>query len=683
MRLPGLSVAALVLATLPAIAARGQCELARIRPQGGTDADLFGASVAVSADGTRIVVGATTAYDPGAGDWAGAVYVCDAVSPDAGWTQQVELRADDAEAGDLFGASVAVSADGTVLAIAAPGAEHQGVENAGVAYIFTWDGNSWTQQNRLAAAAPAPGDALGQSIGLSSDGATLIVTSSNVGNGTGAAYVFVHDGQVWTPQATLTASDGTPGERFGSAVAISDDGNTALVGARLGDTAHGGFTGSAFVFVRVGQTWSQQAKLVASDAAIGDGLGTAVAVSADGATALVGAPSEGAPFSLSGAAYVFVQVGQTWTEHAKLTAFDAGPSDNFGDGVALAADGLTALIGARQDTNAGEGSGSVYVLVRENDTWSHRYKSTATDAAPHKHYGTAIAKATVGDVVVIGAEGSATVPVAGTAHVLLVGDIDCNENGATDACDIAPVLHNYVTDDGGAESWRGASGGGDLIWFNRFGVYAGAEVLETVEVAWGDIPEGTPAQIAIWTDPDDDGDPADAELVVLTPPVLVTNPATGLFATVYVPPIFVGHVGEFFFVGVFMTHATEEAPAALDESEPQGRSWMALGDRLEILSQNDALGPVSSFGHPGNWLIRTADAPTPSSGDVDGNGVPDECEVMGDIDGDGVVGIGDFLLMLAMWGPCPEPCPPCPADLNADCDVGVVDFLILLSNWMT
>jgi hypothetical protein len=109
---------------------------------------------------------------------------------------------------------------------------------------------------------------------------------------------------------------------------------------------------------------------------------------------------------------------------------------------------------------------------------------------------------------------------------------------------------------------------------------------------------------------------------------------------------------------------------------------MARGSSLEHLAQNESMGPVESFGFSGNWLIRPGDDPEASSQDFDGNGVPDECEVLGDIDGDGTVGIGDFLIMMAVWGPCPDPCPPaCPADLDGNCDVGIADFLVLLGNW--
>jgi hypothetical protein len=674
--------AAAVMAAWPGPAAQGQCELARLLPGGGTDADTFGASVAVSADGARIVIGAGTAFHPGAGERAGAVYVFASEAPGPAWVQEAELRAADVAADDFFGTSVAISGDGLRLMVGAPGADDEGTDDSGAVYFFTWGGAAWAQQDRLTAPAPASDDGLGESVAVSTDGTTLIATASNVGSGTGAAYVFVVDGPAWTLQATLTASDGSANDLFGSSAALSADGNTALVGASSGDSVHGTSTGSAYVFVRNGETWTEQDKLIASDGESGDAFGSAVALASDGDTALVGAPSDSGALLLAGSAYVFDRSAETWAEHAKITAFDAGASDGFGDDVALSADGETALIGARADTDAGQDSGSVSVLVRDGGTWSHRYMATASDAAPNKRFGTAIARAADAEVVVIGAEGSASVPEAGSAYVLLVGDADCNENGVTDGCDVAPTEHTYLTDDGGAETWRGAAEGGGMIWFNRFNVYPGAQRISSVYVAWGDVPDGTLAQIAIWTDPDDDGDPSNGEIVVLTPPLPVTDAGTGNFTTWLVTPTIVGGIGEVFYVGAYVLHDVGETPAALDESEPQGRSWMALGSQLQFLANNDALGPVETFGFSGNWMIRAGDDPDAWSNDVNGNALPDECELIGDLDGDGMVGVLDFLILLSEWGPCPEPCPPfCAADLDNDCNVGVLDFLTLLTNW--
>ena len=175
------------------------------------------------------------------------------------------------------------------------------------------------------------------------------------GNQSGSAYVFVRSGGTWSQQAKLTASDAAEFDLFGNSVAVSGD--TAVVGNR-GDADGGLDSGSAYVFVRSGTTWSQQAKLTASDAAEFDLFGNSVAVSGD--TAVIGADFDDDAGLNSGSAYVFVRSGTTWSQQAKLTASDAAADDFFGDSVAVSGD--TAVVGAPWDDDAGLNSGSAYVF---------------------------------------------------------------------------------------------------------------------------------------------------------------------------------------------------------------------------------------------------------------------------------------------------------------------------------
>ena len=171
---------------------------------------------------------------------------------------------------------------------------------------------------------------------------------SDAGNHSGSAYVFVRSGTTWTEQAKLTASDAQAGDWFGIAVALSGD--TAVVGAYR-DSDAGSFSGSAYVFVRSGTTWTEQAKLTASDAETDDLLGYSVALVGD--IAVVGARGDDHSGNKNaGSAYVFVRSGATWSEQAKLTASDASPEDVLGNSAALSGD--RALVGAP--------SGSAYVF---------------------------------------------------------------------------------------------------------------------------------------------------------------------------------------------------------------------------------------------------------------------------------------------------------------------------------
>jgi hypothetical protein len=171
----------------------------------------------------------------------------------------------------------------------------------------------------------------------------------------GSAYVFTRSGSTWTQQAKLTASDAAAGDLFGDPVSVSGD--TAVVGAYGNDDA-GSWSGSAYVFTRSGGVWTQQAKLTASDAAADDWFGISVSVSGD--TAVVGSDWDDDAGRNSGSAYVFKRNGSTWTQQAKLTASDAAEGDWFGVSVSVWGD--TAVVGSSFDDDAGLYSGSAYVF---------------------------------------------------------------------------------------------------------------------------------------------------------------------------------------------------------------------------------------------------------------------------------------------------------------------------------
>ncbi len=167
---------------------------------------------------------------------------------------------------------------------------------------------------------------------IATDGSTTIVGSSAANSLTGAAYVYTRVGSSWSLQQTLAASDGASFDLFGSAVSLS--GGTIAIGA----SGRGSGMGAVYLFVKTNGTWSQQAEVTASDGAVGDGLGYSVALS--GSSLLAGAYASGQ----TGAAYVFASNGSVWSQQQKLVATDGVANDFFGLSVALS--GSTALVGA-------------------------------------------------------------------------------------------------------------------------------------------------------------------------------------------------------------------------------------------------------------------------------------------------------------------------------------------------
>jgi hypothetical protein len=240
------------------------------------------------------------------------------------------------------------------------------------------------QQAELTAGDAAANDDLGASVTISGDTALVGAPGKTVGavQGAGAAYVFVRTGTTWSQEAELTSPDPLPTANFGVCVALAGD--TAIVGAPC---SWG--TGAAYVFTGSGASWSQQAALMATGGASGDVFGSSVALSSDGTTVLVGAPLEpgngltGA--NAPGAVYAFSDSGASWTQ-AELTASTPVANGAFGQAVAI--DGTTALIGAPSENFS---TGAAYVFTESGSAWAQAAKLTASDAAQQDSFGSAVA----------------------------------------------------------------------------------------------------------------------------------------------------------------------------------------------------------------------------------------------------------------------------------------------------
>jgi hypothetical protein len=367
-----------------------------VAADGGAD-DAFGDVVAI--DGDTAVVGAFLA-NPNDNDNQGAAYVY--VRTGEGWVQQAKLVAADGAVGHLFGRSVAI--DGDTIAVGAAGAANGDVSSSGAVYVFTRTGTSWVQQARLSAADGQLGDELGRAVALSGDTLLAGAHGAAIGdnNAQGAAYVFVRSGATWTQQAKLLAADGASFANFGNAVAL--DGDTAVIGSDQASAANF-WSGSAYVFVRSGGTWTQQAQLAAKDGAALDQFGHAVALSGD--TAVV--TSEVAAVdgrSNQGAAWVFVRSGATWTQQAKLTGADGAGGDHFGSSVAAAGDRV--LVGAAMhghQIGVDLERGAAYLFARSGASWSEQTLFIADASTSGDHYGSGVALDAVHALV--GAPGTA------------------------------------------------------------------------------------------------------------------------------------------------------------------------------------------------------------------------------------------------------------------------------------
>ena len=409
-------VTALMLGTIGFFKASNTDGLQQRTPDGG---DLFGWTTALSGDGRTLVV---TAYDEDSsavflnGDQsdnsatdAGAVYVF--VAGESGWSQQAYIKASNTNNFDRFGSSLALSADGNTLAI---GAAREGSDSVGVG-----------------------GD-------QSNTGAT----------GSGAVYVYVRSGTVWSLQAYVKASNTGAQDEFGHALALSADGSVLAVGA-LGEASAGDGVnadqtnndapdaGAVYIFTRNAGAWAQRDYLKASNSDAEDRFGHAVALSADGTFLAVAAPGEdsaatgingdrtdnsasgtGGAQSGAGAVYVFVDDNGQWLEDAYIKASNTDADDLFGSTLDLSADGELLAVGARREDsnaigvdppgesdNSAEDSGAVYVFNREIGQWAQRAYLKASNTDRTERFGGSLSLSADGFVLAVGAEGEDSIAV--------------------------------------------------------------------------------------------------------------------------------------------------------------------------------------------------------------------------------------------------------------------------------
>ena len=311
------------------------------------------------------------------------------------WVQEAAITETSAPPSG-YGVNV-VAVDGTTAILGWDTAYMYAAYGPGAALIYTRSGTTWFQQAALTPIDGGTGGGFGCSMAVSGDIAIVGALDYQVATGgnQGAAFIFVRSGATWTQQAELAAIDGATGDGFGSAVAVS--GGTAIVGAPKHGVDGGAGQGAAYVFVQSGTTWTQQAELTASDGAVGGSFGYSVSIS--GRTAIVGAFGYLRP--PPAAAYIFVQDGTTWTQQAELTASDGAAADGFGSSVAVS-DG-TAIVGAPGHSVDGNGDqGAAYVFVQSGTRWNQQAEITEGDQGS-LGFGSSVS---IGrSVVVVGASG--------------------------------------------------------------------------------------------------------------------------------------------------------------------------------------------------------------------------------------------------------------------------------------
>ncbi len=429
--------------------------------------DLFGRAVALSADGAVLAVSAPNERGSGAGvdpvrdtatNGAGAVYVYRRQGN--GWSAPVYIKASNPGAWDLFGTSVALSDDGSVLAVGSFRENGSGagvdpafddaLHMAGAVYVYHYEGGSWLDPTYIKAPNPSTGDRLGTDIALSGDGRTLIAGSLfEDGDGvgvnpavneltpdSGALYVYRFNGGAWQFSAYLKASNTGNWDNFSKGVAISADGLVIAVGADKEDGSGDGVSatdnnsanaaGAAYVFRYELGAWQQPVYIKASDSDSIDKFGGSVSLNSDGSVLVVGAVGEGGSgagvdplhdnvMASAGASYVYRYDGSNWGAPTYIKAVNPGAGDEFGHAVSLNHDATLLLVGAPLEDGAGLGlsaldndgaidAGAAYVYHYRAGSWSVPRYIKAPNTAAGEQFSQSITMSSDGHTVVIGAD---------------------------------------------------------------------------------------------------------------------------------------------------------------------------------------------------------------------------------------------------------------------------------------
>ncbi len=318
----------------------------------GMAGDKFGDSL--DADDVHIVVGAWSA-DSGEIENVGVAYVYHWNGTN--WIEEARLMADDMAEGDRFGYAVAISGDRII--IGADSNDDNGTDS-GSAYFFQKVEGTWTQLLKVTANDAATSDRFGVSVAIDGDNAVIGADrNDDAGVDSGSAYLYHFDGASWSLVLKLLPNDGASGDRFGCSVSINAF--YALIGAN-GDDNAGNNSGSAYLFFYNGLSWIQSQKLTAPDGAVNDWFGRAVAISES--YAIVGANFvDNDPIADAGAAYLYSFSGTSWLAGRKILPFDGNESGFFGNAVDI--DGSNACIGAWGDNQVAPGAGAAYIYSED------------------------------------------------------------------------------------------------------------------------------------------------------------------------------------------------------------------------------------------------------------------------------------------------------------------------------
>jgi len=397
----------------------------KLLPPGAADAIVTDNGWTVGISGNTVAVGAPEDREP-SGTQPGTVFVYDRSATT--WTLTARIDGDIPD--EKLGGALALDRDTLVVGAIL----HQ---PSGAIYVYRRTNGVWNREAKLVPAGIAGGALLGQSVAIDGDLlAAGAITDRSGTVATGAVYLYRRTGTTWNLEAKVLASDGASSDYFGRSVSVRGD--RLVVGADF-HSVPVSLGGAAYVFDRIGSTWTQTAELIPSDVQVQDWFGWRVAL--DGDTIFATSPGDDDLGSSSGAMYRFEKVGSNWTQAAKIKPSDGKASDSFG--MSLAFKGSAALVGAWAAGSTPSWAGKGYLFERVNGNWTQTTKLVATDADSSDYLGTSAALD--GDTFVLGAyQDEAPGSDRGTAYVFARPSTpaDQDADGIPDSADNCPAVPN-------------------------------------------------------------------------------------------------------------------------------------------------------------------------------------------------------------------------------------------------
>lgn len=356
------------------------------------NSDLTGYAVDINADGTRVAFG-SHGVDIDVTPDCGIVYVY--VRSGTTWTREAGLTALDRLASAQLGTSVSISANGDRIVAGAPYDDNRGYGDIGAVYVFVRSGTSWTQEAKILSPDVANGNVFGYSVSVSDDGVWIVIGAAGndyAGAESGLFYTYYRTGSTWNYEYTLVPADATAGDLVGASIAISGDGTRIAIGAPFATRNGQSQIGAVWVYYKPTTAWVLESKIQPSDSAAGDNLGWGLGLNYNGTQLVVGATNHDSVMN-AGSAYVFKRSGNTWTQVANLVSPSPASGAGFGRSAAITADGSKVLVGA-----IGHGaptynfSGAAYVFdmgyhtstdwqVDEDPSFSSPLSQSLTDTA--------------------------------------------------------------------------------------------------------------------------------------------------------------------------------------------------------------------------------------------------------------------------------------------------------------